>query len=86
MMKWWEKMVVVPLRRVWVSLSSRVKPPRSGNVLLKLHEDVVTCGYQDVQVMWEMVKRSEPLSHSSERKQQPFWRNSFGPTGGKLPC
>ncbi|KAL9265129.1 hypothetical protein AKJ16_DCAP19455 [Drosera capensis] len=75
MIKWWEKMVVVPLRRVWVSLSCRVKPPRSGNGLLKLHEDVETCGYQDVQVMWEMLKRSEPLSHSSERKQRPFWRN-----------
>ncbi|KAL9256245.1 hypothetical protein AKJ16_DCAP04595 [Drosera capensis] len=76
MMKWWEKMVF-PVRRAWTSISSRVKPPRSGNGLLKLCEDVETCGYQDVQVMWEMIKRSESssLSHTSKRKRRPLWRN-----------
>ncbi|GAB2268562.1 hypothetical protein Dimus_003518 [Dionaea muscipula] len=29
MSNWWEKMVF-PLRRVWLSVSSRVKPPRSA--------------------------------------------------------
>ncbi|KAH7516660.1 hypothetical protein FEM48_Zijuj10G0158600 [Ziziphus jujuba var. spinosa] len=33
--------------------------------LLKLRDDVQTCGYEDVQVMWEMLRRSEtePTEH-----------------------
>ncbi|GAB4850467.1 hypothetical protein Ancab_029773 [Ancistrocladus abbreviatus] len=74
MMDWWQKMLS-PLRRVWLSLSSRVKPPKSsGDGLLKLHEDVETCGYEDVQIMWEMLRRSESELHSSKHKQRPFWR------------
>lgn len=51
----------------------------AGAGLLKLHDDVQTCGYQDVQVMWEMLQRSESelLGHHHDhpkRKQRPFWR------------
>lgn len=28
-------------------------------VLVKLHDDVQTCAYEDVQVMWEMLQRAE---------------------------
>ena len=28
-------------------------------ILVKLHDDVQTCAYEDVQVMWEMLRRSE---------------------------
>ncbi|KAK4796029.1 hypothetical protein SAY86_028355 [Trapa natans] len=31
----------------------------SGGGLLKLREDVQSCGYQDVHVMWELLRRSE---------------------------
>jgi hypothetical protein len=27
--------------------------------LVRLHDDIQTCAYQDVQVMWEMLQRSE---------------------------
>jgi len=27
--------------------------------LVKLHDDIQTCAYEDVQVMWEMLQRSE---------------------------
>jgi hypothetical protein len=48
----------------------------AGAGLLKLHNDVQTCGYQDVQVMWEMLRRSESelIGHPPKRKQRPFWR------------
>ncbi|XVF25319.1 hypothetical protein REPUB_Repub13aG0203200 [Reevesia pubescens] len=74
-MDWWNKMIF-PVRRVWFAVSSRVKAPKNGVGLLKLHDDVQTCGYQDVQVMWEMLRRSEIelIANNSKRKQRPFWR------------
>lgn len=50
----------------------------AGAGLLKLHDDVQTCGYQDVQVMWEMLRRSEKdhltAANNPKRKQRPFRR------------
>ncbi|KAJ9178881.1 hypothetical protein P3X46_010728 [Hevea brasiliensis] len=74
-MDWWQKMIF-PVRRVWISLSARFKPRNNGAGLLKLHNDIQTCGYEDVQVMWEMLKRSESelLANHPKRKQRPFWK------------
>ncbi|KAF3432493.1 hypothetical protein FNV43_RR27233 [Rhamnella rubrinervis] len=74
-MDFWNKMIF-PVRRVWLALSARVKSPKSGGGLLKLRDDVQTCGYEDVQVMWEMLRRSESevIDHPQKRKQRPFWR------------
>ncbi|XP_062112861.1 uncharacterized protein LOC133824017 [Humulus lupulus] len=57
-MDFWNKMVF-PVRRVFLAITSRLKPQKSGVGLLKLHDDVQTCGYEDVQVMWEILQRSE---------------------------
>lgn len=48
----------------------------AGGGLLKLHDDVQTCGYEDVQVMWEMLRRSETevIDKAAKRKHRPFWR------------
>ena len=48
----------------------------AGAGLLKLHNDVQTCGYEDVQVMWEILRRSESelMASLPKRKQRPFWR------------
>lgn len=45
-----------------------------GGSLLKLHEDVQTCGYKDVQVMFEML--TSELEDPKRRKQQTAasWR------------
>ncbi|KAH7857626.1 hypothetical protein Vadar_014723 [Vaccinium darrowii] len=75
-MDWWNKMVF-PVRRVWVSVSARVKARKNGGGLLKLHDDIQTCGYEDVQVMWEMLRRSDSdltSNQTTKRKQRPFWR------------
>ena len=37
--------------------------------ILKLHEDVQTCGYQDVQVMFDMLTSELEAAHA--RKQPP---------------
>ncbi|KAK9922874.1 hypothetical protein M0R45_031314 [Rubus argutus] len=74
-MEFWDKMIF-PVRRVWLAVSTRVKARKNGAGLLKLHDDVQTCGYQDVQVMWQMLSRETELlnHHQAKRKQRPFWR------------
>ncbi|KAI3684380.1 hypothetical protein L6452_33603 [Arctium lappa] len=76
-MNWLQK-VVFPVRRVWIAVASRVKSRNHDGGLLKLHDDIQTCGYQDVQVMWEMLHRTELelTSSSSRRKRKPrsFWK------------
>ncbi|KAG6424415.1 hypothetical protein SASPL_114833 [Salvia splendens] len=45
--------------------------------LLKLHDDILTCGYEDVQIMWEMLKKTETevMSDHRKRKRRNFsWR------------
>ncbi|KAG6729779.1 hypothetical protein I3842_01G049000 [Carya illinoinensis] len=71
----WQKMIF-PVRRVWIAVSARVKSRKNGAGLLKLHNDVQTCGYQDVQVMWEMLSKSESrlIGPHPKPKQRPFWR------------
>ncbi|KAK8618664.1 hypothetical protein V6N13_132648 [Hibiscus sabdariffa] len=71
-MDWWHKLVF-PVRRFWFAVS---KPRKNGAGLLKLHDDIQTCGYQDVQVMWEMLRRSETelIANNHKRKHRPFWR------------
>ncbi|KAG4944915.1 hypothetical protein AAZX31_15G001800 [Glycine max] len=69
--------IIFPLRRLCLALSARLKPRKNGAGLLKLQDDVQTCGYQDVQVMWEMLQRTEGEvieNHHHKRKQLPFWR------------
>ncbi|CAN6573063.1 unnamed protein product [Malus baccata var. baccata] len=75
-MEFWDKMIF-PVRRLWLAVSTRVKDRKNGGGLLKLHDDVQSCGYQDVQVMWQMLSRETTDNHppSAKRKhQRPFWR------------
>lgn len=45
--------------------------------ILNLHNDVQMCGYEDVQTMWELVKRSEmELSNKNKKRKRPLWRLS----------
>ncbi|KAE9467622.1 hypothetical protein C3L33_00443, partial [Rhododendron williamsianum] len=41
--------------------------------LLKLRDDIQTCGYEDVQVMWEMLSKSDS-EITPKRKHRPIWR------------
>ncbi|KAF9686299.1 hypothetical protein SADUNF_Sadunf03G0144400 [Salix dunnii] len=68
--------MIFPVRRVWLGVSARLRTRKNGAGLLKLHNDVQTCGYEDVQVMWEILRRSESelMASLPKRKQRPFWR------------
>lgn len=72
MMDCWEK-IVFPVRKFCFAITSRIKARKNGAGLLKLHNDIQTCGYEDVQVMWEMLRKTES-ELMSKRKQRPFWR------------
>ncbi|KAL1563827.1 hypothetical protein AAHA92_06250 [Salvia divinorum] len=74
-MEWWHK-IVFPVRRAWFAVSARVKAQKHGVGLLKLHDDIQTCGYEDVQIMWEMLKKTETevMSDHSKRKRWFLWR------------
>ncbi|KAI3463504.1 hypothetical protein Pfo_020167 [Paulownia fortunei] len=75
-MEWWHKMVF-PVRRAWFAVSARVKARKNGAGLLKLRDDIQTCGYEDVQIMWEMLRRTESsvLSHHTKPKHRWLLRN-----------
>ncbi|KAG8043064.1 hypothetical protein GUJ93_ZPchr0458g22371 [Zizania palustris] len=75
-MVWWREKVVVPARRAWAAVSTRVRARNtgSGGSILKLHEDVQTCGYKDVQVMFEILRSElEDSSTPKQRKPPPAW-------------
>lgn len=44
---------------------------------LSLHQDVQTCGYEDVQVMWDMLsadRHAAAAGSPPEKQKRPFWR------------
>ncbi|KAL5713651.1 hypothetical protein ACHQM5_015707 [Ranunculus cassubicifolius] len=47
-----------PMRRAWIGFVTRLRFRKSG--LLKLSNDVKMCEYEDVHVMWEMLRKTEP--------------------------
>ncbi|KAI4329429.1 hypothetical protein L6164_021692 [Bauhinia variegata] len=61
--------MIFPVRRLWLALAARLKHRNNGTGLLKLEDDVQTCGYEDVQVMWEML-----VDNNHKIKQGAFWR------------
>ncbi|KAG0481636.1 hypothetical protein HPP92_012140 [Vanilla planifolia] len=55
-MEWWDRMAL-PVKRVWSRFAARHRLQNSG--LRKLGREVSTCEYEDVHVMWEMLRRSD---------------------------
>jgi hypothetical protein len=43
----------------------------SGGSILKLHEDVQTCGYKDVQVMFEILTTELDVSSKQHHRKRP---------------
>lgn len=82
-MAWWRKKVVSPARRAWAAVSTRVRARNTGGgggsgSILKLHEDVQTCGYRDVQVMFDILTseleataQRPAAKHHHQRKRPP---------------
>ncbi|GAB4852302.1 hypothetical protein Ancab_016494 [Ancistrocladus abbreviatus] len=71
-MELWGKMIL-PLRRVWISVSTRLGFRKTG--LLLLRREVKACQYEDVHIMWEMLQKtkSKLVQPPARRKKRPFW-------------
>lgn len=52
----WEKLKY-PIRRAWIKLTIQLGLRDSG--LKKLQYEVNSCEYEDIHVMWEMLRRTE---------------------------
>ncbi|XP_020593109.1 uncharacterized protein LOC110033462 [Phalaenopsis equestris] len=77
-MEWWDRMIS-PARRVWIGVAARFSLRRK-NGLKKLRQEVSTCEYEDVRVMWEMLRRNEieiagspPLNDRQTIKHRRRW-------------
>ncbi|CAD5168244.1 unnamed protein product [Musa acuminata subsp. malaccensis] len=57
MMSRWYRNVVFHLKRAWYAVSCCLRSPRQGRGILELHDEVQTCEYEDVQVMWDMLTK-----------------------------
>ncbi|XP_057767741.1 uncharacterized protein LOC130988016 [Salvia miltiorrhiza] len=79
-MEWWHK-IVFPVRRAWFAVSARVKARKDGAGLLKLHDDIQTCGYEDVQIMWEMLKKTETEVMANHSKRKRWFVRNFSWSG-----
>ncbi|WCJ35533.1 hypothetical protein M5689_016783 [Euphorbia peplus] len=74
-MEWWDK-VIHPARRAWNGVAVRFGIRKRG--ILKLRYDVRACEYEDVRVMWDMLRsnQTENVQHlggKSKSKKKSFW-------------
>nr|XP_019707840.1 uncharacterized protein LOC105050816 [Elaeis guineensis] len=85
-MEWWQRMLV-PVKRalVAVAVAAHMRARKDEGGILKLHNDVQSCGYRDVQVMWEILQGSDlELSHSPESRTEATGQEGVG-VGGPDP-
>nr|XP_009420402.2 PREDICTED: uncharacterized protein LOC104000157 [Musa acuminata subsp. malaccensis] len=74
---WWRREVVFRVKRAWLAVSSRVETRKHGKGILKLYDDVQMCGYQDVQVMWEILTKPEMETPKRlKQRKGSIWRLS----------
>ncbi|PUZ59672.1 hypothetical protein GQ55_4G060800 [Panicum hallii var. hallii] len=70
-----------------VTSGTRSKQQAGSNQcgILNLHQDVQTCGYQDVQVMWNMLSSEKEAVGTGaggtlpKPRKRPFWRLPLWP-------
>ncbi|CAN8267773.1 unnamed protein product [Cochlearia groenlandica] len=81
--EWWNTMAF-PTRRIWNRLTVRVGFRHSG--LLKLQNDVSSCEYEDIHIMWNLLHNNQTPTQTPTRgatsrilqqKKKPCW-NLFG--------
>ncbi|KAF6136354.1 hypothetical protein GIB67_026693 [Kingdonia uniflora] len=86
----WDKMLF-PKRRVLMGLASCLGLRHSG--MLKLRNDIRTCEYEDVHVMWEMLKKTEtdmapstPTTTPRKKRKRPLWKIFVWATRAPFIC
>ncbi|XP_010679079.2 uncharacterized protein LOC104894524 [Beta vulgaris subsp. vulgaris] len=76
-----EKTIIMPVKRVCRRLAVRFGFRKRG--ILMLTQEVQACEYEDVRIMWEMLKKTEATNEVT-RSPSPKWlknkrrvRNAF---------
>lgn len=71
-MEWWGTMTL-NARRVWNGVAVRIGFRKRG--IMKLKSDVRACKYDDVRVMWDLLKKNETRKAQlgNGKKKRPFW-------------
>ncbi|KAJ7966544.1 Elongation factor 4 [Quillaja saponaria] len=72
-MELWDKMIF-PMRRVWTGVAKSLGIRKSG--MPKLRRDVRACEYEDIHIMWEMLKKNETEHAQSPGKSKKFPRKN----------
>lgn len=49
--------MMVPIRNGWIMVAKRLRLKKTG--LVKLRHDVRTCEYEDVHILWDLLKRNQ---------------------------
>ncbi|KAJ0234716.1 hypothetical protein HA466_0271860 [Hirschfeldia incana] len=62
--EWWNTMAF-PTRRIWNRFTVRVGFRRSG--LLRLQNDVSSCEYEDIHIMWNLLHKIEDTAPRSSQ-------------------
>nr|ACG45640.1 hypothetical protein [Zea mays] len=68
---WWHRVVLL-VRRAWLGVASRFGVRQTG--LWRLRQEVSTCEYEDVHVMWEMLSRTTAPAPAPTRRQHSRFR------------
>ncbi|KAK9139844.1 hypothetical protein Scep_009525 [Stephania cephalantha] len=60
----WLQSLISPLKKMWIRLHSAQKKSRGIYIL---YEDVKSCPYEDVHVLWSILVESNPPSLPSKQ-------------------
>ncbi|KAH0454980.1 hypothetical protein M5K25_019662 [Dendrobium thyrsiflorum] len=82
-MEWWDRMVF-PMKQVWIRVALRFRVRKTG--LWKLRQEVSTCEYEDVHVMWEILQRTDTEISTLSRRRRSGARWSVFESGPHRLC
>ncbi|KNA23765.1 hypothetical protein SOVF_022290 [Spinacia oleracea] len=70
---WLEKRIVLPVKKLCRRLAARLGFQKRG--ILILSQEVKACEYEDVRIMWEMLKKSETTTTNdvTRSNSSPKW-------------
>ncbi|KAK9669623.1 hypothetical protein RND81_13G144500 [Saponaria officinalis] len=71
---WLKKTIILPLRRLCLLLTSRLRYRKKGSILM-LSTEVEACEYEDVQIMWEMLKKTDTTTHHQVARSSIWMKN-----------
>ncbi|XP_020676767.1 uncharacterized protein LOC110095525 [Dendrobium catenatum] len=82
-MEWWDRMVF-PMKQAWIRVALRFRVRKTG--LWKLRQEVSTCEYEDVHVMWEILQRTDMEISTLSRRRRSGARWSVFESGPHRLC